>query len=64
LTFVVAVILHAGMIVFNFLRTSRIDNYYNSFIVLPEEIETLKKKTNRRDLVIFCVTTAIVGLAV
>ncbi|GMO14496.1 MAG: hypothetical protein Ta2E_04900 [Mycoplasmoidaceae bacterium] len=63
-TFFVAVFMHIITLTSSFMRVNRIDNYYNSFVVLPEEITALKKSTNRRDMIIFCIASIIVGLIV
>lgn len=44
---------HLGALVFNYLRASNIENYYNYMIVDANELAELKKKKNRRDLFIF-----------
>jgi len=62
--FFITIFLQVYTIVTAFLRINAIENFYNAYIVTPQEIDQLKKKTNIRDLVIFCVCTIIVGLIV
>jgi undecaprenyl pyrophosphate phosphatase UppP len=56
--------MHILTITSSYLRIGRIEGFYNSFIVSPSEIGELKKKTNRRDMIIFCICSLIVGLIV
>jgi amino acid transporter len=62
--FISSVLIHIGAIANSYLRINRIENYYNSFIVIPEEIEQLKKKTNKRDMIIFLLCALIIGLII
>ena len=43
-----------------YLRASNIDNFYNYSIVDPTEIQMIKKRKNRRDLIIFFAVTGTV----
>jgi biotin transporter BioY len=56
--------MHISTVTSSYVRIGRIEGYYNSFIVAPAEIGELKKKTNRRDMIIFCICSIIVGLIV
>jgi len=62
--FVIAALVHATSITTAMVRVNRIENFYNSFIVLPEELEAYKKKVNKRDLICFCVALLIIGLII
>ena len=44
----------------SYLRASNIDNYYNYSIVDPTEIQEIKKRKNKRDLIIFFAVIATV----
>lgn len=46
-------IIQACALVGNYVRYSRIENFYNFSLVANEEMVLLKKKTNRRDVVIY-----------
>jgi hypothetical protein len=46
----------------NYIRASRIENFYNFQIVPQEELNLIKKQKNRRDLIIFLCTIAFVGI--
>jgi hypothetical protein len=59
-----AIFMHILTITSSFMRIARIEGYYNSFIVSPNEIEDYKKHVNRRDLIIFCILSLIVGCIV
>lgn len=41
------------MLLGNYIRYTRIENFYNFVIINEEEITNLKKKTNRRDALIY-----------
>jgi hypothetical protein len=56
ITFVVAFCLHVYMLISNHFRTSVIDNYYGRYIVSTEEIDKLKKKVNRKYMIIFAIS--------
>ncbi len=43
------------LILLNYLRATNIENFYNYMIIDANEIQTIKRKKNIRDLVIFCV---------
>jgi len=62
--FVISALVHATSITTAMVRVNRIENFYNSFIVLPEELEAYKKKVNKRDLICFCVALLIIGLII
>jgi hypothetical protein len=62
--FFLTIIAHIYILTNSALRISRIENYYNSFIVSPDEIANLKKSTNRRDMVIFLVVNVLLGLII
>ena len=44
----------------NYLRASNIDNYYNFSVVDPLEIAEIKKRKNKRDLIIFFAVTGTI----
>jgi hypothetical protein len=46
----------------NYIRASRIENFYNFQIVPQEELDIIKKQKNRRDLIIFLCGIAFVGI--
>jgi uncharacterized membrane protein len=58
------IFIHIYTITTSYMRVARIENFYNSFIVTNEEIEAYKKKTNRRDAIIFCICLLIIGLII
>jgi hypothetical protein len=60
--FVITVILQFVMIINNYYRATRIDNYYNCAIVSAEELKELKKANNRKGLIIFLICLLIFGL--
>jgi undecaprenyl pyrophosphate phosphatase UppP len=62
--FVGTIFIHIIIITSSYVRIGRIEGYYNSFIVAPAEIAELKKRTNRRDMIIFCICSIVVGLIV
>jgi undecaprenyl pyrophosphate phosphatase UppP len=62
--FFLAIFMHISTVTSSYVRIGRIEGFYNSFIVAPAEIEELKKKTNRRNMIIFCICSLIVGLIV
>jgi hypothetical protein len=55
-------ILQAVLLLTNYIRASRIENFYNFQIVSQEELDNIKKQKNRRDLIIFLCSIAFVGL--
>jgi flagellar biogenesis protein FliO len=54
--------MQASLLVGNYIRVARIENFYNFMIVPQEEIDLIKKQKNRRDLVIFLCSIALIGL--
>jgi uncharacterized membrane protein len=46
----------------NYIRYSRIENFYNFQIVPQEELDVIKKQKNRRDLIIFLCAIVFIGL--
>lgn len=45
--------------IFNYLRIHKIESSYNVPILEAEQIQTLKRETNKRNLIIFCIITLI-----
>jgi uncharacterized membrane protein YccF (DUF307 family) len=64
ITFVTTIFIHTFSITTSYLRITRIENYYNSFIITPDEVDQYKKKVNRRNAIIFAVVVLVVGLIV
>ncbi len=58
---IVSFIVHIVLLVTNYTRAAKIDNFYSVQIVSDDELTALKKKKNRRDMIIFL---AIVGTLV
>lgn len=58
----ITVLLHAWLLLSNYIRCARIENYYNFMIVPQEELNTLKKQKAKRDLIIFLCAIVLVGL--
>ncbi len=58
----VTFIIQACMLVGNYVRFSRIENFYNFSLVPSEEMILLKKKANRRDAVIYLAITCTLFL--
>jgi flagellar biogenesis protein FliO len=54
--------MQAILLVGNYIRVARIENFYNFMIVPQEELDTIKKQKNRRDLIIFLCAILLVGL--
>jgi hypothetical protein len=55
------ILLQFSMLIFNYIRTSRIENFYGFMIIPQEDIDNLKKKKNRRDLIIFlCIVITVI----
>ncbi len=59
---VVAFGLHIVLLVTNYTRAAKIDNFYSVQIVSDEELTALKKKKNKRDLIIFLAVVLVVVL--
>lgn len=57
-----AFILHVVLLVTNYTRAAKIDNFYSVQIVSDEELTALKKKKNKRDLIIFLAVIMILVL--
>jgi hypothetical protein len=57
-----ALFLQTTLLLTNYIRSSRIENFYNFQIVPQEELNLIKKQKNRRDLIIFLCTIAFVGI--
>jgi hypothetical protein len=51
--FIGTVLIHASLLVTNYLRVNRIECFYTFMIVSQEDIDLIKKKKNKRDLFIF-----------
>lgn len=58
---IIAFAMHVWLLVSNYTRYSKMESYYNCPIVTSEELTTVKKSKNRRDLFIFL---AVVGLLI
>ncbi|MDR0674870.1 MAG: hypothetical protein LBF36_01220 [Mycoplasmataceae bacterium] len=56
------IVLQATLLLTNYIRASRIENFYNFQIVSQEELTFIKKQKNRRDLIIFLCTIVLVGI--
>lgn len=61
LTLIFSLFAHCYLIVSNYIRYSKIDNFYNCHIIPNDEIEQLKSKIFKRDLIIFCVIIVVFG---
>lgn len=59
---VAAFLLHVILLVTNFTRAAKIDSYYSLQIVSDEELTALKKRKNKRDMLIFLAIVAILVL--
>ncbi len=59
---VLAFFLHVALLVTNYTRAAKIDNYYSVQIVSDEELTAIKKKKNKRDLFIFIAVVMILVL--
>lgn len=59
---ITAFFMHVILLVTNYTRASKIDNYYSVQIVSDEELRALKKNKNRRDLYIFLAVVMILAL--
>lgn len=57
-------ILHISLIVTNYVRANQIDSFFAVQIVSDEELTTLKKYKNKRDLIIFFAITSTLILAI
>lgn len=57
-----AFFLHVILLVTNYTRAAKIDNFYSVQIVSDEELTALKKKKNKRDLIIFLAVVMILVL--
>lgn len=57
-----AFFLHVILLVTNYTRAGKIDNYYSVQIVSDEELTAIKKKKNKRDLFIFLAVVMIIVL--
>ena len=55
-------IMHVVLLLTAYIRYSRVENYYNFPIVPAEELTALKKKSNRRDLIIYLAVIGTLGL--
>jgi hypothetical protein len=58
---VLTLVTHVSLLVANYIRTARIENFYNFMIVSQEEITVIKKQKNRRDMIIFLIVIGLVG---
>ncbi|MDR2369100.1 MAG: hypothetical protein LBD63_00530 [Mycoplasmataceae bacterium] len=61
-TILLTIALQSTLLLTNYIRASRIENFYNFQIVPQEELTLIKKQKNRRDLVIFLCAIALVGI--
>jgi hypothetical protein len=59
--FIITLVTHVSLLVANYIRTARIENFYNFMIVPQEEITAVKKQKNRRDMIIFLIVIGLVG---
>lgn len=59
---ITAFILHIVLLVTNYTRAAKIDNFYSVQIVSDEELTALKKKKNRRDMFIFLAVVLVIVL--
>lgn len=59
---VCAFFLHVILLVTNYTRAAKIDNYYSVQIVSDEELNAIKKRKNKRDLFIFLAVVMILVL--
>lgn len=57
-------LLHVGLLVCNYLRAARIENFYNFMIVNQEELNVIKKQKNKRDLIIFLTSCLVIGVII
>jgi uncharacterized membrane protein len=53
-----------GLLICNYLRAARIENFYNFMIVDQEELNLIKKSKNKRDLIIFLTSCLIIGIII
>jgi hypothetical protein len=61
---VITALLHIGLLILNYLRAARIENFYNFMIVSQEELSVIKKQKNKRDLIIFLTSCLIIGVLI
>jgi hypothetical protein len=61
---IITAALHIGLLVCNYLRAARIENFYNFMIVPQEELNVIKKQKNKRDLIIFLTSCLIIGVVI
>ncbi|MCQ3908076.1 MAG: hypothetical protein MJ200_00480 [Mycoplasmoidaceae bacterium] len=59
---IIAFFLHVVLLVTNYTRAAKIDNFYSVQIVSDEELTALKKKKNKRDLFIFLAVVMVLVL--
>lgn len=59
---IIAFLLHVILLVTNYVRAGKIDNFYSVQIVSDEELNALKKKKNKRDLIIFLAVIMVIAL--
>ncbi|XQP55430.1 MAG: MSC_0882 family membrane protein [Mycoplasmoidaceae bacterium] len=59
---IIAFFLHVILLVTNYTRAAKIDNFYSVQIVSDEELTALKKKKNKRDLIIFLAVIMVIVL--
>ncbi|XQP55700.1 MAG: MSC_0882 family membrane protein [Mycoplasmoidaceae bacterium] len=57
-----AFFLHVILLVTNYTRAAKIDNYYSVQIVSDEELRAIKKRKNKRDMIIFLAVVMIIVL--
>jgi len=58
----ITLFLHIFLLIKNYARCSRIDNYYNQQLIPDAELAQLKKDTNKRDFIIFFVCIMVLVL--
>jgi hypothetical protein len=56
------ILLQSILLLGNYIRASRIENFYNFQIVPQDELNLIKKQKNHRDLIIFLCSIAFVGI--
>ena len=58
----IAFFLHVYLLITNYLRSSKIDQFYGQQIVSDEELEVIKKKKNKKDAIIFLAVVLVIVL--
>jgi hypothetical protein len=57
--FVISLALHLWIVIGNYIRGATIDTFYGQFIVPSEEINALKKKVNKKYMILFCISLGL-----